>query len=53
MQARMFCPTHGKLDFDDVIIKNGKPVCRKCRSVLEFGNVRPKKSEKEEMITWP
>jgi hypothetical protein len=39
----MFCPKHGKLDFDDVIVKNGKPVCRKCRAVLEFGKVKPRK----------
>lgn len=42
MEARMFCPTHGKLEFEDVVIKNGMPVCRKCMSVLEFGKVRPR-----------
>ncbi len=42
MEARMFCPNHGKLDFEDVIIKNGIPTCRKCMSALEFGKVQPR-----------
>lgn len=45
MQARIFCPKHGRLDFDDVVIKNGIPICRKCQSILEFGKVRPRKIE--------
>jgi len=45
MQARMFCPKHGKLSLDDVIIKNGLPICRKCQSTLEFGKVMPRRVE--------
>lgn len=48
MQARMFCPKHGKLDFDDVAIKKGMPICRKCQSALEFGKVLPRRVEKRE-----
>jgi hypothetical protein len=43
MKAKMFCPSHGKLDFSEIVIKNGTPVCLKCSSVLEFGTVRPRK----------
>jgi len=45
MKARMFCPKHGKLSLDDVIIKNGLPICRKCQAVLEFGKVKPRRIE--------
>lgn len=45
MQAKIVCLKHGRLDFDDVIIKNGIPICRKCQSVLEFGKIRPRKVE--------
>lgn len=48
MQAKMFCPKHGKLDFDDVAIKKGMPICRKCQSALEFGKVLPRRVEKRE-----
>ena len=44
--ARCFCPKHGKLDFDDVLIDEGQPVCKKCKSPLEFGKVRPRRLEK-------
>jgi len=43
MKAKMFCPNHGKLDFENIIIKNGTPTCLKCSSPLEFGTVRPRK----------
>jgi len=42
MQARCFCPEHGKLEFDDIRIKNGLPICAKCARPLEFGVVRPR-----------
>lgn len=45
MEARIFCPQHGKLELDDVVIKNGVPICRKCMSVLEFGKIRPRPVE--------
>ena len=45
MQAKIFCPTHGKLEFDEIVIKNGVPVCGKCRAELVFGNVKPRKLE--------
>ena len=38
----MFCPKHGKLTFDQIVIKDGRPVCNKCYSELEFGTVRPR-----------
>jgi hypothetical protein len=44
--AKCFCPKHGKLDLDDIQILNGQPLCKKCRSVLEFGKVRPRPVEK-------
>jgi len=43
MKAKMFCPNHGKLDFDEIIIKNGVPICARCSSELQFGNVKPRK----------
>lgn len=46
MLAKCFCPKHGKLDFDDVQIVNGQPICKRCKSVLEFGKVRPRRVEK-------
>lgn len=46
MLARCFCPKHGKLEFDDIYIDHGKPICRKCRSVLEFGKIKPRYIEK-------
>jgi hypothetical protein len=46
MLARCFCPKHGKLDFDDVFIEAGRPVCKKCKSPLDFGKVRPRSVEK-------
>jgi hypothetical protein len=42
MKAKMFCPSHGKLDFDEIVIKNGTPTCLKCSSALEFGTVKPR-----------
>lgn len=42
MKAKMFCPEHGKLDFDQIVIKNGVPICFKCLKELEFGTVRPR-----------
>jgi hypothetical protein len=44
--AKCFCPKHGKLDLDDIQILNGQPLCKKCRSALEFGQVRPRRIEK-------
>lgn len=43
MQARCVCPIHGRLKLDEIIIKNGLPVCIKCSSILEFGTVKPRK----------
>ncbi len=43
MKARCVCPTHGRLSLDDIIIKNGMPVCRKCFAILEFGEVKPRR----------
>jgi hypothetical protein len=43
MKAKMFCPNHGKLSFEEIQIKNGIPICVKCSSELEFGTVRPRK----------
>jgi len=45
MKAKMFCPTHGKLDFDEIVIKNGTPTCLRCSTALEFGTVKPRKVE--------
>lgn len=42
MKARMFCPEHGKLSFEEIIIKNGTPICAKCSAELQFGTVRPR-----------
>lgn len=53
MQARIFCPKHGRLSLDDVAIKKGVPVCRKCLSVLEFGKIRPRGIEKGEKKEQP
>jgi len=43
IKARCICPIHGRLSFDDIIIRNGVPVCRKCYSELQFGVVKPRR----------
>lgn len=43
MLARCYCPKHGRLDFEDIMIKKGVPICAKCSSELNFGNVKPRK----------
>jgi len=42
MQAKCFCPEHGRLGFDDILIKNGTPTCARCSKPLEFGRVMPR-----------
>jgi hypothetical protein len=42
MKAKIFCPEHGRLSLDKIIIKNGVPACFKCSKALEFGTVRPR-----------
>ena len=42
MQAKTVCPTHGRLEIDQIVIKNGIPVCDKCSRELQFGVVRPR-----------
>lgn len=51
MQAKCFCKTHGKLEFEDIIIKNGAPTCAKCSTELEFGTVRPRFDVNKSMKT--
>ncbi len=43
MQARCYCQNHGRLEFDEIAIKQGLPVCIKCSSILVFGTVKPRK----------
>jgi len=43
MKAKCYCAKHGKLSLDEIIIRNGSPVCSKCLSVLEFADVKPRK----------
>jgi hypothetical protein len=45
MKARIFCPTHGRLELCDVVIKNGEPLCGKCSTALEYGDIRPRNVE--------
>lgn len=40
--GEMFLPEHGKLGFEDILIKNGTPVCARCSKPLEFGRVMPR-----------
>jgi repressor of nif and glnA expression len=47
IRARCFCPTHGKLNLDEIVIKNGIPVCSKCSAELQFGDVRPRFNTKK------
>jgi len=42
MQAKTVCPNHGKLEIDQIVIKNGLPICSRCASLLAFGVVRPR-----------
>jgi len=42
IKAKMFCPKHGKLEFSEIMIRNGTPLCSKCSTELVFGNVRPR-----------
>jgi len=37
--SKMFCPNHGKLSFDQIVIKNNISICKKCLAELEFGEV--------------
>lgn len=50
IQAKIFCPTHGKLEFDDVIIKDSAPTCRKCNTKLVFGKVQPRRLEPKKIV---
>ncbi len=45
MKAKCYCPKHGRLKFDNIMIRDGLPTCKKCKSVLEFGDVKPRKIE--------
>jgi ribosomal protein L37AE/L43A len=47
IQARCFCPKHGRLSLDEIVIKNGIPVCSKCSAELQFGNVKPRFNTKK------
>lgn len=47
MQARIFCPTHGRLDLSEVVIKDGQPLCGKCSTVLVYGKVQPRVVEQK------
>jgi ribosomal protein L37AE/L43A len=42
IQAKCYCPKHGRLELGDIVIKNGIPTCSKCSSPLEFGTVKPR-----------
>ncbi|MEM5853609.1 MAG: hypothetical protein QW228_04545 [Candidatus Aenigmatarchaeota archaeon] len=42
IKARCFCPKHGKLGLDEILVKNGVPVCSKCYTELQFCEVRPR-----------
>ena len=42
MQAKTMCPNHGRLEIDQIVIKNGVPICNRCQSELQFGVVRPR-----------
>ncbi|MEM7825458.1 MAG: hypothetical protein QW412_01185 [Candidatus Aenigmatarchaeota archaeon] len=42
MKAKCFCPKHGKLSFDEIVIKDHTPLCAKCHSVLDFCTVKPR-----------
>lgn len=50
IQAKIFCPTHGKLEFEDVIIKDSEPTCRKCNTKLVFGKVQPRRLEPKKAV---
>ncbi len=42
MKARCFCPKHGKLNLEEIVIKDHTPLCAKCHSVLEYCIVKPR-----------
>lgn len=42
IKAKCFCKTHGRLSFEQIIIKRGRPLCAKCHAVLEFCTVKPR-----------
>jgi len=42
MQAKTVCPTHGRVEIDQIVIKNGIPACGRCSRELQFGVVRPR-----------
>jgi hypothetical protein len=47
MLARCYCPEHGRLGFDEIVIKNRTPICSKCSKALEFGTVKPRTLKEE------
>jgi len=42
MRAKTICPNHGRLEIEQIVIKNGVPICGRCSSELQFGVVRPR-----------
>ncbi|HKZ45192.1 MAG TPA: hypothetical protein VJ343_00635 [archaeon] len=42
IKAKCSCPKHGRLGFEEIVIKNGSPLCAKCHTVLEFCTVKPR-----------
>ena len=42
IKAKCKCPKHGRLSFENIVIKKGKPLCAKCHAVLEFCIVKPR-----------
>ncbi|MFH8108810.1 MAG: hypothetical protein QXY24_03660 [Candidatus Aenigmatarchaeota archaeon] len=47
IKARCFCPKHGKLSLEEIVVKNGLPVCSKCSSELQFTDIRPRFNPKK------
>lgn len=46
MKAKCVCPKHGRLKMNQIIIDDRIPKCKKCKSVLEYAEVRPRKVKK-------
>jgi len=46
MQAKVFCKNHGTLGLEDIQIKDGSPICKKCSAELTYANVKPRKVKK-------
>jgi len=42
IKAKCECPKHGRLSFEQIVIKDHTPLCAKCHAVLKYCIVKPR-----------